>query len=162
MKVINAKFRRLQDITLNDVYGAIGVYVLWSGNAMVRPTYIGEGSILKRFADHSESFYWPITGVVAIMDSKKPKRDAEIIEALLLHIAYEIDRFPTKNKKSGKWKRINKIFRRHGVLRINITGYDPLLLPTRVPLKKKKLIELRVDSIGETKVKHSWHSRPHF
>lgn len=52
MYTIHADFQRFRDVNLIDMIGATGVYVIWDARAKARPTYIGEGNILKRFTDH--------------------------------------------------------------------------------------------------------------
>lgn len=161
MKVINVKFVRLRDVTLDRLPQSVGIYVLWSGKSVVRPAYMGEGIVLKRLANHSDILSQPLEGVIAILgdDSPKTKRDAEMVEAVLLWIAREVDRLPTKNYNEGKWSRVKKVFRGHGTLRINITGFDPLLDPRKPAMNKKKTISLSLDSDGDTVIDHPWKTR---
>ena len=51
MYTIYANFQRSRDVDLTETIGATGVYVFWDARANARPTYIGEGNILKRFTD---------------------------------------------------------------------------------------------------------------
>jgi hypothetical protein len=163
MKVINAEFKRLCDMALDRLPGAIGVYVLWSSKSWVRPTYLGEGLILERFAAHAGKFPIPLEGTISILDNgtqKAIKTNAEIVEALLLYIAEEIDRFPSQNKNVGKHGQIEKVFTSHGVLRIRITGYDPLLGPRSSRMNKEKIITLQTNRFGEIELSHPWKLRP--
>jgi hypothetical protein len=61
--------------------------VLWDSQARARPSYIGEGNILKRLvAEHAARFALPRDGYAAPLDgsAQRAKADAEIVEALLL------------------------------------------------------------------------------
>lgn len=162
MKVIKAKFERLSDVTLDRLPGAVGVYVLWSGKSRVRPKYIGEGVILKRFAEHVGNMSLPLKGVISILgytSQKEIKTNAEIVEALLLYISYEVNRFPTTNRNIGKHSRIDKVFKRHGVLRIRVIGYDPLRNPKSPMMNKEKFITLRANKYNEIELKYPWKLR---
>jgi hypothetical protein len=68
---IYAEFQRFRDINLVELIGAAGVYVIWDAHSKARPTYIGEGNILKRFTDHvkrdNRRFAHPWNGYVAII-----------------------------------------------------------------------------------------------
>lgn len=161
MRVIKVEFERLNDVTLERVYGKLGVYVLWSGNSQSRPAYIGEGSILKRFASHVDTLRWPISGVMALIGDDRPpqKTEAEIVEAILLEVADEIGRFPTQNKARGKYARVFDVFRKHGVLRLSVSGYDPLLHPKHPKMRSAKLATVRMDSSGEIDFTYKWNRR---
>src|ERR1700674_2997394 len=71
MYTICAEFQRFRDVNLVELIGATGVYVIWDARAKARPTYIGEGNILKRFTDHvkrhNRRFAHPWNGYVAII-----------------------------------------------------------------------------------------------
>src|SRR5256885_2022041 len=117
MRVIEIEFHRLVEVTLPDIVRAVGVYVIWDGQARAKPTYIGEGNILKRFGEHSKRFATPFDGYLGILGdtiAATPKREAEMIEALLLTVAYEVDRMPRYNVAHGKTTGIERIFRSHG------------------------------------------------
>jgi len=62
VRVIKAEFRRLDEHSLPSLIGAVGVYVMWDGQARARPTYFGEGTILKRLAEHPTRFALPFDG----------------------------------------------------------------------------------------------------
>jgi len=132
MEIVRAEFFRLDEVPLSSLIGAVGVYVIWDGKAQSRPTYIGEGSILERVGQHASRFTRPFDGYLAVLgdwSAKRPKREAEILEAVLLAVASDTDRLPTQNRAPGKMREIDRIFRSHGTLRIGVTGYDPLLIP---------------------------------
>jgi hypothetical protein len=67
MHVIDACFRRLSEISIPDLLGEIGVYVLWSGRAKARPSYIGEGNVLSRLVNHHDRFSKPFDGFAAVL-----------------------------------------------------------------------------------------------
>lgn len=135
MEIINAKFRNLYDVSFGECLKEIGVYVLWSGHAQRRPTYLGEGHIVDRVATHMKSSDKPFSssstldGCVAIMDDgseQKRKGDAEIIECTLLRAAEYLDLVPTHNSASGKRASLHRRGSRHETIRVNITGIHPL------------------------------------
>src|SRR2546422_1561587 len=132
MQTVRAEFYRLDELPLPMLIGAVRTYVIWDGRAGGRSTYLGEGVILERFTKHASRFAWPFAGYAAITGdwtTDKAKGDGEIIEAVLLAVAADTDRLPTHNEAPGKVRRIHKIFRSHGTLRIRVTGYDPFLIP---------------------------------
>lgn len=165
MKIIRIKFDRLHDHSVADLAGAVGVYVIWAGRSAAKPTYIGEGTILKRLADHVGRFNHPWDGYVAItgeLGGATAKREAEIAEALLLEVARRVDRYPTANKAPGKVNRVDRIFRSHGLLRVRVSGYDPLAIPWQGGrMRQTKLIRLEdVDRAGMfIAIEHDWRLR---
>jgi len=163
VKVIRARFDRLTELRVVDLVRAVGVYVIWDGQARARPTYIGEGTVLTRLADHANRFTPPFDGYVAILgdtSSRTAKREAEIVEALLLAVAEDTDRLPPHNKAPGKTTGIERIFRSHGVLRASISGYDPLGIPWQSRrLAAAKTIRLEHLGLGALDVRHGWRLR---
>jgi hypothetical protein len=132
MYKIDAQFLGLDEIPFLEMMYATGVYVLWTRDALARPSYIGEGDVLARILHHRNEKPWgeSVTeGVVAIMTSDNPKQrkhDAEVLEAMLLEAAEQIDCSPTYNTHPGKFKRV---FARLGgfdkSIRARITGAHP-------------------------------------
>src|SRR5437867_6169482 len=121
MHVVNLKFFSLETEPAAQLFGETGVYVLWSPYAYDRPTYIGEGIVLKRLSRHVDWLTRGVTGLGAVtslegISSRQAKIDAEIGEAVLLWIADKIGRYPTKNRAPGKRKRVDAIFHRHATL----------------------------------------------
>lgn len=163
MRIIKAPFDRIDEIRLPDLIDAVGVYVIWDGQSRARPSYIGEGTILKRLADHSSRFAKPFDGYIAILGDKSSataKHEAEIVEALLLAVAEETDRLPRHNVAPGKSHRIEKVFRSHGVLRVSFTGYDPLGVPWQARrLASPKVVRLEDLGLGFVEMRHSWRLR---
>lgn len=162
MHIISAKFEDIDEIAVSALFGAIGVYVLWSPKAEKRPSYIGEGKILSRFAsEHIERFGSRAAGVVAVMqdgtDAQK-KRDAEVIESALFEVGADLGLSPAHNRAPGKWKGLQKLWdARHNVVRIRCSGSHPLRLGKRI--SGADIIELRLDADEETfgvKAVHPW------
>jgi hypothetical protein len=163
MKVIDVQFERLSEIPLGDVLGQIGVYVLWDRLAKARPSYIGEGNILKRLVEHVKRFALPLDGYVAPLAAPTPQRakaDAEIVEALLMEVAYHMDRRPSVNVAPGKLRGLDDIFRLHGTLRVNVRGFDPLSPPKGArPIGGSKRIVLCDFADGVAFLDHEWRLR---
>lgn len=86
MHVINAHFESLHVLPVSALFGAIGVYVIWSARADARPSYMGEGKLIRRFVnEHVERFGTNMSGYVAILTdrtAKQLKSDAEIVEMI--------------------------------------------------------------------------------
>jgi hypothetical protein len=165
---IEANFTSLDRISLVDAYDEIGVYVLWSGKANARPSYIGEGNVLSRFSDHMSKSWAarPIAGCMAFLKSgSHAKVHGELVEAALLMVADKVDRFPPNNKHPGKGgSAITKLLRRAdhdvGTIRIVVSGQDPLLEPERPPMRRDKWIVLNRDRDDRWHVDSSgWNRR---
>jgi len=164
MEIVRANFLRLDEVPFSALIGAFVVYVIWDGKAQSRPTYIGEGTILQRVGQHASRFTRPFDGYLALLgdwSAKRPKRDAEILEAVLLAVASDKDRLPTQNRAPGKMRAINRIFRSHGTLRISVTGYDPLLIPGQGRSSTKaKIATVRYVADGFPYIlEHDWRLR---
>ena len=91
---IYADFQRFRDANLVELIGATGVYVIWDARSKARPTYIGEGNILKRFTDHvkrdNRRFAHPWNGYVAIIGGSTRdvhKYESTVVERLLPDVA---------------------------------------------------------------------------
>jgi hypothetical protein len=152
MVSIRADFRRFSEVTLQELIRAVGVYVLWSSHSSVRPTNIGEGELLTRINSKSGELAQPLDGVLAILNHKV---EAEIAEAVLLHIAEDVGRRPPRNRASGKWASIGAVFEYHGKIKLCVSGKDPLKHPAAPLLRGPNFAELikRGDSVD---VVHSW------
>lgn len=163
MHVIEAQFERLSEIPVAVLLDQIGAYVLWDSQAKARPSYIGEGNILERLVEHVKWFALPLDGYVAPLDAptwRRAKAHAEIVEALLLEVAYRTDRRPNVNVASGKLLGLDAIFRLHGTLRVNVRGFDPLM-PPRIarPIVWVKQIVLSDFSDGTALLEYDWRLR---
>ena len=104
MHVIHANFELLSEVPVTELFGFVGTYVLWDGQARVKPSYIGEGNLLKRLVDHSRDYATPLNGYIAVLGEakrKKAKRDAQILETALLEAAAATRRRPP-NKSAGR------------------------------------------------------------
>jgi hypothetical protein len=163
---IYAVFERLREANLAELIGATGVYVIWDAQAKARPTYIGEGNILKRFCDHANrndrGFAHPWDGYVAIIAGSTHsvhKSESTIVERLLLDVAKDTDRAPRVNIHPGHLNRVINLCRDE-TLRIAISGYDPLMPPSEArPLARQKEIKVRIISEQDYEVRHSWRLR---
>jgi len=164
MHVINVIFQRLTDSTISDLLGEMGVYVIWDGFAKRRPTYIGEGNILRRLVEHENRFIKPFDGFTTVLSSpniphQRAKAEGTIVEAMLLWVANDTDRRPSVNVASGRLRALDDIFQQHGTVRINVTGLDPLQPPEAFPrIKGVKRIVLRAGSDGGIEMEHEWRS----
>jgi hypothetical protein len=146
---IKAEFQRFRDVNLVELIGATGVYVIWDARSKARPTYIGEGNILKRFTDHvkrdNRRFAHPWNGYVAIIAGSTHdvhKYESTVVERLLLDVAKETDRQPQVNVHPGHVSRVLR-FCRDEMLRIAVSGFDPLIPPSESkPLTKLKVIKV--------------------
>ena len=56
MRVIRATFERMTEVTIDRLFGATGVYVLWAPRARARPSYLGEGYLLRRLSEQVRQF----------------------------------------------------------------------------------------------------------
>jgi len=140
-------FKKFSEVTLEEAYGTYGVYVLWHGKAKTRPSYIGQGDVLKRFIYHVNSqMNWPLKGYIAIIggqDRKINKKQAELAEAILLDCADLIDKWPNGNAKIGHWQLVRRTLEKYNAIRIYLTGYNPFLPPdASVEWDNKKLIQI--------------------
>lgn len=165
---IHARFERLENVSIVDAYDEVGVYVLWSGKAAVRPSYIGEGNVLRRFVDHLGKPWAarPLAGMMALIREGtefEAKWRALAIEKVLLHIARQVDRFPANNNNPGVMSGIAKLVQRadHNVrtIRFVFSGHDPLLAPERARMTGSKQAVLRASREG-WHVEHDWRTRP--
>ena len=156
MYTIDAEFQRFRDVNLVKLIGATGVYVIWDARAKARPTYIGEGNILKRFTDHvkrdNRRFAHPWNGYVAIIAGSTRdvhKYESTVVERLLLDVAKDTDRRPQVNVHPGHVSRVLR-FCRDEMLRIAVSGYDPLMPPSESkPLTRIKEIKVTASADGD-------------
>lgn len=165
MEVIRAEFLRFQDWSFYDSVNGenqTGVYVIWDSLNKAKPTYIGQGNVLQRIASHHIQFYKPINGYIAFFIGTKSitKDSSEIIEAALLEISKEVDRYPTQNQATGNLKCVLKKFDKHRKIKIYIKGYDPFQNPINSKLMDiEKIIEIYLNEFDELMLAHSWRNR---
>ena len=166
MVTIRVHFERLRDAPIPNYLGARGVYAIWDARAKARPTYIGEGNILRRLTDHVErdgrTFAHPWDGYVSALrgsTSNVHKHDARTVECLLLEVAAQTDRAPGGNQRGGTLASVLRYLARETV-RVAVTGFDPLLPPaqSRV-LRSPKEIKLRWYASGEIGLEYDWRRR---
>jgi hypothetical protein len=160
---ITIEFVRFDDIKFGEILRATGVYVIWDSQARAKPSYIGKGDILSRLSSHDGNFAFPVKGYVALVGNRGQKNednDALIVEALLLKVAFETDRWPTHNKKSGSIALLKRVYDKHGVIRVTLNGCDPFG-PPHAPraLDEPKQIWFELDNDGAEAVTHHWNFR---
>lgn len=166
MYTIKVKFQRFGEIHLADLIGATGVYVIWDAHAKARPTYIGEGNILKRFSDHvnrnDRTFARPWDGYVALMTGSTHgvhKVESKAVERLLLGVAGETDRLPVVNVHPGSTSAVLFLCKRE-TLRIAVSGFDPFMPPSAArPLATFKEIKIRPGGANIYESQHDWRLR---
>lgn len=166
MYTIDVEFQRFRDVNLTELIGAIGVYVIWDSRAIARPTYIGEGNILKRFTDHVQRdgrrFAYPWNGYVAIIFGSTRsvhKEESKAVERLLLDVADDTDRMPIVNVHPGSGSSVLH-FCRNETLRVAVFGYDPLLPPAKArPLSTPREIKAWFDGVDDYQFDHIWRLR---
>lgn len=145
-----------------DTLNSIGVYIIWDTETDTAPTYIGNGRLNGRLPAHISKLkltesYICYAGLIYTDGSKRENKyakiEAEIVEALLLKVASEIDRWPRKNTNEGNMRSVEKKVDEHGLVRVTIRGYDPL---TGRRLSSSKYIKYGVSDCCEEIFKHSW------
>lgn len=164
MEIVQAEFMRFDEVALSSLIGAMGVYVLWDGKSRVQPSYIGEGAILERLAQHAKRFAWPLDGYVAVMgdwSTLRTKRQAEVVEAVLLLVAGDTNRTPVHNDAAGKLTAVRTLLRGHRRLRVKVIGRDPLQSPWRSQrLAGSKWATFTVErGHADYMLDHEWHRR---
>lgn len=166
MYTIRLDFQRFSDIDLRSLIGAVGVYVIWDARAKARPTYIGEGTILRRFAQHvtrdGRRFAQPWNGYVAVISGSTSgvhKDEVRIAERALLDVAFHSDRLPRANKHPGNAAIIRDSCKTTPI-RIVVSGYDPLSAPKNTrPLTVAKRITIWHSDIADYVVEADWRLR---
>jgi hypothetical protein len=158
MEIINIRFERLSRIPVSELLGRTGTYVIWDSQAKTAPTYIGEGNVLSRLVSHLDRFVKPIDGYVACQNGNSRQQEksyAEIVEAVLIEVARETDRRPRINVASGKLRALDSIYQSHGVVRVNVRGYDPFAPPRAARrLSTARVVTLRKH--GTDLIEHDW------
>jgi len=133
MHIINLNFHRFDRTPFSILFRAIGVYVIWDGRQIIRPTILAKETFWNGSRRNTRNaFSRPIDGYVSILgdiSNRHLKADARISERLLLEVGRLIDRYPTVNVSEGFLKPIRDVFENHGVLRVNVRGFDPFSPP---------------------------------
>lgn len=173
MVTIKVNFKRIQDVSFTEVIDSMGVYVLWGSLHKQKPTYIGQGDILKRIWDHvNKKGEWcgerriakPVNGYIAILgagdkEKKQKKKLSVLLEALLFLVANDINLPPKKNRQNGSRIEIQKILLKHRSIKASIKGYDPFISPNGSrQIKSAKNIRVMSGENGLV-ISHSWYSR---
>ena len=166
MYKIDVVFSKLHEMYISDFLCAVGVYVIWDAKAKARPTYIGEGNILKRFTDHvkrdGRTFAHPWDGYVAAVKGSTRdvhKGESKAVERLLLEIADAIDCCPSANIHPGHSSSVLS-YCQNEQLRVVISGYDPFLPPRSSKIMTRpKVINVRAGDDQPYDIAHDWRSR---
>ncbi|HMV45068.1 MAG TPA: hypothetical protein PKL30_25040 [Leptospiraceae bacterium] len=149
MKIIDLHFLKFKDIDLQLLMSSedVGLYTIWDSRAKVKPSYIGQGNIIQRFAVHKKKYSFPIDGYIALYEkSKTTKKDMEIAEAILLGFSELVDRFPSNNISSGAENFLRESVSKNNKLRLNMHNYNPFEHPKRSSeIVSKNIIELYFD-----------------
>ena len=161
MHKVEARFERIRDIHLGNLFGAVGVYVLWEDKEDLVPLYIGQGEILKRLGQHAEWCKPPADGYIAVLgdfSEKGVKEEAEMVEAALLAVCEATSRDPDENRNRGNHNHFRKLLRKHNMIRVSIKGWDPLRNPAQPnKLSGARKAKVELDNDDEPFVtKHDW------
>src|SRR5258706_10073799 len=168
MYTIDATFTRFDRLHIGDLFGATGVYVLWDARAKACPTYIGEGHILKRLADHSRRdgrrFARPLDGYIAVIEGSTRgvhKLESQVVERLLLDVALDTEREPAVNVRPGSGSVVRYLCAGHPTIRVAVRGWDPLIPPREArSLAGTKEIKAWLTSHDDDyDIEHSWRLR---
>lgn len=166
MRTIRIEFLPFREVNLSGILTAVGVYVIWDAHSKARPTYIGEGNILRRLSDHvtrnGRTFAHPWDGYIGVISGSTAnvhKGEAKTVERLLLDIARATDRSPSANKHPGSASAV--FFSSYKeLLRVVVVGYDPLILPREArPLSRPKEIKVSPLPDGNASIRHNWRQR---
>ena len=163
MYVVEGEFEKFTKVSIFDMIGAIGVYVIWDSRSTKKPRYVGQGYLLDRLSKHNDKFYPPLDGYISIIgyddkDRTKWKHKAELLEMALLWISEDTGRKSKANKQPARTGIMNNIFEEHGVIKFKIDGYDPFSHPqsSRNLSSEKKIIKIRPKGKEEVDIEHSW------
>ena len=162
MHTVNIDFVPFDEMSFGQVLKGVGVYVIWKRQAQGKPSYIGKGDILDRLSKHDDRFA-SVDGYVGLLGTKDRKADDQdscIVEALLLGVASQTDRWPTHNVKDGHWRTVDRAHRLHGLVRVGVCGCDPFGPPDAPRrLAQPKYIRYRINAAGEGTIDHDWNLR---
>lgn len=142
---IKAEFLNFNDVTVQYLHRAVGVYIIWESGGKRHPKYIGQGKLLQRLADSEircEDFWEGLICVTGFDDEPETIENAKLIENVILHIAKNLDRSPEDNVRV-EYRSIVDAVEEHNLVRINVEGRNPLLDPGRPMLPRKMPINIR-------------------
>jgi len=171
MYTIKLDFENIKEAPLEELFGALGVYVLWNPSAYVKPTNIGEGFILDRVLSHHHDDKWlsgNFIGIYARTDGSatplRAKHDSAIAEAFLLTVADILNCFPPKNQSGGCINKLYALSKHHGKLKLLIKGYHPFIKPDKRHSRLDDWVELsvifnQVDLDDSKWILPPWHSK---
>jgi hypothetical protein len=118
---------------------------------------------MDRLSNHNDNFFPPLHGYVAILGYDDKNREiykhrAELLEAALLLVAEETGRMSKANRQPARTGLMDKLFEDHGVIKINLGGYDPFrnINYSKLISENKKLIYIRAKGKTEFEIEHNW------
>lgn len=153
------------EVSLEEVIGAIGVYVIWDDRDAAFPRYIGKGVLSDRLESHRKKseFRPPFVGYVAVVGSSfaananQLDAQAEMLEGMLLWVAEQTHRLSPVNKKGSGYKKLWDQLDHHGKVRAKLDGFDPFSDPRMPrPLAVSKRFISVFESQSELKIDHNW------
>jgi hypothetical protein len=164
MHSIKIDFVRFSDLSLFDVLGSIGTYIIWDQDSDYIPCYIGQGSIVNRLNSHNNRFTPPLNGYIALFghdddkDATSFKLDAELLESALLGIAKQTQRLSKNNIQDARLGIIAKLFDKHGKIKFTLGGYDPFAPPSTSGMisQAKRIISITPLNACEFEIEHGW------
>lgn len=160
-RIQRVEIQRFRNVSLYELVGIIGVYVVWDEHSDIIPTYIGKGNIISRLDSHYLRFKPPLDGYVAIfgeVGDRKADHHAEMLEGMLLFAADETNRLSKNNRQRARLAKIKKQLKKHTTVRAQITGYDPFSPPRfcRPLSDDKKYIRAFVGDNGSLEIEHKF------
>ena len=113
--------------------------VIWDGKTKKKATYIGysENVVTRLFNHANNCLEFPINGYIALFEDEE---EALLSETLLIDIGTETDRLHDQNRKPESLKIIEKFYKKHGMVKINISGLDPFSVPKSSKKIQKQII----------------------
>lgn len=151
----------------SSFFGEPAVYIIFTEKSEKDPAYIGHGNLLSRLAYFQDNTMDSNDQVESVLvgflddpsDYESDKEELEIVEAALLLIAQDVDRWPIYNSVRGAKNKVAELFYDHGKVRITISGVVPIRLPSGGK-DGKFTIDLEWDEEQEDFVaSHPWRSK---
>ena len=167
MFTIDLNFASYDETSVAALLGSVGVYTVWSPQAVDRPTYLGEGHVITRLPQHLDTWKRGITGAIAILadsydDKMAGKYEGVLAEAFLLELGKVLDRAPTKNAHPGSTERLREMIKSHNKVRVNIRGLHPFMPPSKPASRLDGRVEneVELDEDGDFFFTTPWNRRP--
>lgn len=125
---IDCKFQKFSETNLLDIIHYYAVCVIGDGKTKKKATYIGysENVVTRLFNLANNCLEFPINDYIALFEDEE---EALLSETLLIDIGTETNRIQDHNRKPGSLKFIEKFYKKHGMVKINVSGFDPFSAP---------------------------------